>query len=206
MRRIVLSKESAPGFADLGKRHYRGLEERVGTAADGIERTTELRPAPRWVAPTFGVLALLTLPWVCYLALTLPRHVMSVHYRAAWVGFDLGLVATLALTAVQAYRGHRQVGLAASATATMLVVDAWFDVVTTPVGPDLALSVLLAALVELPLAAVCVWIARHGDRMVERRLRQLAVRAEPATDQAETTRRTATNRRRRPARVRNRLR
>jgi hypothetical protein len=154
----------------------------MDTAADQIRRATEVRPVPRWVAPTFAVLALLTLPWIGYLALTLPRHATIVHYRAAWVGFDLGLVAMLVLTAVQAYRGHRQVGLAASATATMLVVDAWFDVITTPAGPDLTLSVLLAALVELPLAAVCVWIARHGDRMVERRLRQLAVRAGLGTD------------------------
>ncbi|MCW3817479.1 hypothetical protein ONA91_23790 [Micromonospora sp. DR5-3] len=178
----------------------------MGTAAEQVHRATEVRPAPRWVAPTFGVLALLTLPWIGYLALTLPRHVVTVHYRAAWVGFDLGLVAMLGLTAVQAYRGHRQVGLAASATATMLVVDAWFDVVTTPGGPDLTVSVLLAALVELPLAAVCVWIAGHGDRVVERRLRQLAVRAEAAGDQAEADRPTATGPRRRVARLRGRTR
>lgn len=145
---------------------------------DQITRATEVRPAPRWVAPVFAVLALLTLPWIGYLALTLPRHAVTVHYRAAWVGFDLGLVAMLTLTAWYAWRGHRLVVPAAGATATMLLVDAWFDVVTTPGGPDLALSILLAALVELPLAGVCVWIARHGDRMVERRLRQLAVRAQ----------------------------
>ncbi|MFE9693314.1 hypothetical protein [Micromonospora sp. NPDC005806] len=174
-------------------------------AAKQIQRATEVRPAPRWVAPVFAVLALLTLPWIGYLALTLPRHAVTVHYRAAWVGFDLGLVAMLGLTAVQAYRGHRQVVLAASATATMLVVDGWFDVITTPAGPDLVLSVVLAALVELPLAAVCVWIARHGDRMVERRLRQLAVRAELAADRAEAAERTATSARRRLSRVRSRL-
>ncbi|MEU3453609.1 hypothetical protein ABZ671_08390 [Micromonospora sp. NPDC006766] len=178
----------------------------MGTAARRHARATQVRPLPRWVAPTFAVLALLTLPWIGYLGLTLPRHPMTVHYRAAWVGFDLGLVALLALTAVHAYRGHRQVGLAASATAATLVVDAWFDVVTTPAGPDLTLSVLLAALVELPLAALCVWIARHGDRMVERRLRQLAVRAELAAARAETARRGATGARRRPTRARNRWR
>ncbi|MFE9201689.1 hypothetical protein [Micromonospora sp. NPDC007230] len=178
----------------------------MGTAAEQLHRATDGPPTPRWVAPTFAVLALLTLPWIGYLALTLPRHAVIVHYRAAWVGFDLGLTAMLALTAVQAYRGHRQVALAASATATMLVVDAWFDVITTPAGPDLALSVLLAALVELPLAAVCVWIARHGDRMMERRLRQLTVRAALATDRAEAAERTATSARRRPRRGRGRTR
>ncbi|MEU2613457.1 hypothetical protein ABZ570_18005 [Micromonospora sp. NPDC007271] len=186
----------------------------MGTAAEETERATELRPVPRWVAPTFVVLALLTLPWVVYLALTLPRHAVTAHYRAAWVGFDLGLAALLGLTGWHAYRGNRQVVLAATGTATLLVVDAWFDVTTTAAGPDLFMSVLLAVLIELPLAGVCLWIARHADRMVERRLRQLADRAEHAefADQAETVGRTATGARRltrarrRLARARGRLR
>ncbi|WP_199737047.1 MULTISPECIES: hypothetical protein [Micromonospora] len=176
----------------------------MGVTADEVHRATEVRPAPRWVAPTFVVLALLTLPWIGYLALTLPRHAVAVHYRAAWVGFDLGLVALLALTAWRAYRGDRRVVVAATATATLLAVDAWFDVVTTPAGPDLVVSVLSAALVELPLAAVCLWIARHGDRMVARRLRLLAVRAQLATDRADAARRTAVTARRRLARFRGR--
>jgi len=176
----------------------------MGPTADGIERASEARPVPRWVAPTFVVLALLTLPWIGYLALTLPRHAVTAHYRAAWVGFDLGLAALLSLTAWHAYRGNRQVVLAATGTATMLVVDAWFDVTTTVAGPDLVMSVLLAALVELPLAGVCLWIARHADRMVERRLRQLALRTEPATDPAESARRSGPTTHRRPDRRRGR--
>lgn len=155
----------------------------VGTT-ERVDRATRIRPAPRWVAPTFGVLAVLTVPWVGWLALTLPRRAVAAHYRAAWVGFDLLLVALLATTAGLAYRGHRQVAMAATATATLLVVDAWFDLTTTPAGPDLLLSAALAALVELPLAGICLWIAGHADRMVERRLRRLAVRAELATARA----------------------
>ncbi|SBT38091.1 hypothetical protein [Micromonospora auratinigra] len=178
----------------------------MGVTAEQIERATEVRPVPRWVAPTFVALALLTLPWIGYLALTLPRHTVTVHYRASWVGFDLGLVALLGLTAWWAYRGDRRVVMAATGTATMLAVDAWFDVVTTPPGPELALSVALAVLVELPLAGVCLWIARHGDQMVERRLRRLAVRAQLAADRADSAQRTAASARRRLARVRGRLR
>lgn len=186
--------------------HDGGPEVGTAPAARQAHQATGARPAPRWVAPTFVVLALLALPWIGYLALTLPRHAVTVHYRAAWVGFDLGLVALLGLTAWHAYRGDRRVVLAAAATATMLAVDAWFDVTTTPAGPDLVVSVLLAALVELPLAALCLWIARHGDRMVARRLRQLAVRAQMATDRADAARRTAANARRRLARLRGRRR
>ncbi|MFD0820118.1 hypothetical protein ACFQ0D_17810 [Micromonospora zhanjiangensis] len=148
------------------------------------DRTTRTRPVPRWVAPVFGVLALLTVPWIGYLAVTLPRQSVSAHYRSAWVGFDIGLVIGLAVTAVLAYRGHRRVGLAATATATLLVVDAWFDVTSTPAGPDLLASVVLALLVELPLAAVCLWIAGNAERVTERRIRQLALRARLATERA----------------------
>jgi hypothetical protein len=38
-------------------------------------------------------------------------------------------------------------------------------------------AILSAVLVELPLAVVCGWIALHADRVIERRLRQLARRA-----------------------------
>jgi len=62
---------------------------------------------------------------------TLPRHATFTHYRGVWVGFDIGLIGVLATTAVLALRGRPQVVLAATAAATMLLVDAWFDVMTT---------------------------------------------------------------------------
>ncbi len=42
-------------------------------------------------------------------------------------------------------------------------------------------TVVLALVVELPLAALCLWIAWHSDRVVGRRLRRLAQRAELAS-------------------------
>src|SRR5690349_16181621 len=90
-----------------------------------------LEPAPRWVAPLFAVLGAVALPWTVYLAMTLPAHVHTRHYRLAWVGFDAMLVVVLLATAFLAARGNRLVGLLATVTATMLVVDAWFDVTTS---------------------------------------------------------------------------
>jgi hypothetical protein len=129
-------------------------------------------PVPRWVGPAFAVLALGTIVWAGYLAATLPVHAHTRHYRLAWVGFDVGLAILLVATAWLAWRGNRHVGLTATATATILVVDAWFDVVTAPRG-DLTAAVLEAALAELPLALVCLWIALHVDRVIERRLRRV---------------------------------
>jgi hypothetical protein len=138
----------------------------------------QVKPVPRWIGPVFAVLALLTIPWTAYLAVTLPEHVQTRNYRAAWVGFDVGLILLLLLTAHLAYLGQRHVALAATATATALVIDAWFDIVTAPDMPHLAVAVLTALLGEMPLAGLCLWIALHVDRVIARRLRQLARRAE----------------------------
>jgi hypothetical protein len=123
------------------------------------------------------VLAVGTAPWVVYLAVTLPRHATFAHYRGVWVGFDLGLIAVLATTAVLAWRGRPQVTMAATAAATMLFVDAWFDVLTTPRRHGLLLSVVLAGVVELPLAIICLWIALHASQVMESRVTMLARRA-----------------------------
>ena len=144
------------------------------TEADG--EATKVRTVPWWVGPAFAVLAVGTIPWVVFLAVTLPRHATFHHYRGVWVGFDLGLIGVLATTAVLAWRGRPQVTMAATATATMLFVDAWFDVLTTPRGSDLVVSVVLAGAVELPLAMICLWIALRASQVTEGRAIVLAPR------------------------------
>jgi hypothetical protein len=132
------------------------------------------RFAPRWVAPVFAVLAAVTVPWVVYLGTSLPRTV-RLHDRTAWVGFDILLVIMLGLTAYLAWRGRPRVALAATATATMLVVDAWFDVLTSRDGMDRAVAIGMAV-IELTLAVVCAWIALHAGTVVRRRVAALARR------------------------------
>jgi hypothetical protein len=138
---------------------------------------TRVETVPWWVGPAFAVLAAGTVPWVVYLAVTLPHRATAVHYRTVWVGFDIGLICVLSVSAYYAYRGRPRVALPATAAATMLFVDAWFDVLTTPPGMGLIVAVVLAGAVELPLACICLWIALHAEQVVERRLRLLARRA-----------------------------
>jgi hypothetical protein len=150
---------------------------------DPVQDTPELREittvhtVPWWVGPAFSVLAIGTVPWVVYLAVTLPHRATFAHYRMVWVGFDCGLIAVLGLTALLAWWGRPQVALTATAAATMLLVDAWFDVLTTPSGGQRYLAVTLAVLVELPLAAICLWIAVHAERVMTYRTVLLARRA-----------------------------
>lgn len=135
------------------------------------QRNLPMRTAPRWVAPGFAFAAIVTVPWIVYLAFSLPRT-ERVHERAAWVGFDIGLVIMLGLTAFLAWRGRPKVALAATATATMLVVDAWFDVLTSRSGTDQAMALALSV-VEIGLAIVCVWIALHAVSVVRTEITEL---------------------------------
>jgi hypothetical protein len=48
-------------------------------------------------------------------------------------------------------------------------VDAWFDVVTSP-RHDQWQAIVLAVIIELPLAAVCAWLSYHTEHLESRRL------------------------------------
>ena len=126
------------------------------------------RALVRWMIPFYALMAAAMLPWVAYLAWTLPARNVAAHYRLAWVGFDLLLCAALARTAYLAWRRSPFVVNIASATAALLVVDAWFDVTTSPGGDDLMLSVVLALLVELPLAVLSLLLAARAQIEIAR--------------------------------------
>ena len=125
--------------------------------------------AVRWAGPLFALFALIMVPWTVYIGESLPRRQLSPHYDVSWAGFDVMLLAALAATAFFALRRSRYLSVAATATAVLLVVDAWFDLMTTPSG-QLAQSIVLAAVVELPLAAVCIWLGLHTQELTERRI------------------------------------
>lgn len=131
------------------------------------------RVVPRWVAPAFLVLGLITIPWVVLLGVWLPERVKSPHYAIAWVGFDVALIAALLRTGWTAWRGKTYVEIPAVITGVLLVTDAWFDVLTTPRGMALVWSVAQAILVELPLAGICFWVARHAETVREMRVARL---------------------------------
>ena len=123
----------------------------------------------RWAGPAFVLFSLILLPWIVYLAHSLPSRQLSADYDAAWAGFDVMLLAALASTGYFAFRRSRYLATAATAAATLLIADAWFDVMTTLPGQRLE-PIALAAGVELPLASVCVWLSFHTQQLAGRRL------------------------------------
>jgi len=132
----------------------------------------------RWAGPAFALFSLALLPWTAYLAYSLPSRAVSPHYAIAWAGFDVILLVVLAGTAYFALRRSRYLATAAASAATLLVVDAWFDITTSPPGRQLMEAIVLAALVELPLASLCVWLSHHTQQLCERRM-VLLLRRDP---------------------------
>lgn len=124
---------------------------------------TQWRP-PGWVTPLFAVAALLLVPWVVVLARMLPSAHRSAHWDIAWAGFDIVLALLLLAVALTAW--HRSAWLPATATAaaTLLFVDAWFDVLTASTRTELLVALAEAALVEVPLALLCLLLARDTER------------------------------------------
>ena len=114
----------------------------------------------------FGVAALLLVPWVVLLVLLLPSAHQAAHWDIAWSGFDAGLAIAFLLTAVAAWRKSPWVGACAAATGTLLVTDAWFDIVLESHSDELRNAVYLAVLAELPIAALCFLIAYRTERFL----------------------------------------
>lgn len=132
-------------------------------------------PLPRWVTLLLGLVAVGLVPWTLYLTFALPSRHLTFHYDLAWVGFDVALTASFAATAWATLRGSQWLVPLAAVTGTMLVCDAWFDILSSQPGGERLMAVVLAVLVELPSALVCLLIARHVEEVAERAQRYALV-------------------------------
>lgn len=103
--------------------------------------------------------------WIGVLAVTLPRYYRSGGWRGAWVGFDLGLLVTFAVTGWAAFRRRQVLIICLIVLATLLCCDAWFDVLLDARTKGFEVSLLSALIIELPLAAFAASGARRLLRL-----------------------------------------
>ncbi|WP_202237510.1 hypothetical protein [Actinacidiphila reveromycinica] len=108
---------------------------------------------------------LFLIPWIGYLSASLPDHHEVDQWRFAWVGFDGALIVAIGVTALCAWRRLQIFIPWALVTAALLCCDAWFDIVLDWNSDELAGAILTAALAELPLAALLVYVARKMIRL-----------------------------------------
>jgi hypothetical protein len=102
------------------------------------------------------VSALLEAAWTVYLGWRLPRHYVADDWRMAWVGIDAAQVLTLLAAAWAAWQRRALLIVFSTAAGTLLLVDAWFDVMTAR-GSDLDQSLAFLAL-EIPWALLLFWV------------------------------------------------
>jgi hypothetical protein len=143
---------------------YAPIDPPLGVGRRLWTRSRERRVFPGWVPFGFALLAVALLPWIVVLARTLPARVVSHHWDLAWIGFDLGLMGLLGATAWATWKRRAWLQGVSTATATMLAVDAWFDVVTSAPGRGRIEAVVLASVCELPLALACLLLAQRAVR------------------------------------------
>jgi hypothetical protein len=97
--------------------------------------------------------------------LTLPKHYTADHWRGAWVGFDIALLAAFAGTAWAAWRERQVLIILLTVTGTLLCCDAWFDVILDLGTRNIWMSVASAVFAELPLAFIMFTAARRLVRI-----------------------------------------
>jgi hypothetical protein len=186
--RCTPSRRNPPGDRAPIRKAMHELRSAAPPNLPGARRADPAGPSPwwrMWLAGRLGSAALLRpwtllaavaaslLPWVVYLTVSLPMHHVAVHWRLAWVGFDVTLAAIFAFAAFAARRDSALLPDLLTAGAVLLLCDAWFDIATAASARELAGAVAEAAAAEVPLALFCLGLAH--------RVRPAAPRPEPST-------------------------
>ena len=109
------------------------------------------------------LVAVALIPWTLWLTWTLPTKHVAHHWRIAWVGYDVALALLLLWSGIEGIRRSPRIEAAAMAAGTLLLADAWFDVLTAGHG-EVSEAIGEAVLAELPIALLCFWIARDAER------------------------------------------
>ena len=126
-------------------------------AADESARLPDSGWILRLAGLVFTLCSLALVPWSIFLGYTLPHRQVTHHYNVAWAGFDVMLLVVMSATAYCAFRRSPFLAVTAASAATMLVVDAWFDIMTSS-RQEVWLSIVMAVTVELP-AGGCLRLA-----------------------------------------------
>ena len=119
--------------------------------APARERVLHPRDAGLYLAS-----AALLVPWTIFLFVTLPDRNVSHWWSVTWGGFDVILVIVFVACAYRILRLSPRTAVVCAAAAALLTTDAWFDITLAGTRDDLVGAILLAVLVELPMAALCL--------------------------------------------------
>jgi hypothetical protein len=156
------------------------LRRELVALASRRRRATAAQQRRRVIAlAAIGICCLALAAWTGLLAVSLPLFYRAGGWRGAWVGFDIALLVTFAVTGWAAWRRRQVLIICLVVLATLLCCDAWFDVVLDSNTEGFELSLLTAVLVELPLALLAITAARRLLRLTITRVRRRDGKAGP---------------------------
>jgi hypothetical protein len=116
----------------------------------------------RWPPIALTVLAAVLVPLLVVDLTAVPTVQTAHRLQLAWGGLDMFETLALAATGFALHRRPALAAIPATATGTLLICDAWINIVPSA---RLALYEAIAmAFIELPLAAVSFWIAARTSR------------------------------------------
>ncbi|MFI1200590.1 hypothetical protein ACH4VR_14240 [Streptomyces sp. NPDC020883] len=145
------------------------LADKASCARPGVGRHREpvrrSGRAHRWTGRVLTAAGLALVPWLGYLTGTLPPS-----EAAVWVALDTLEAAALIIAGTRLLRTDPRHRAPAAVAAALLVADACIDLATATPGPELAAATAMAFAAELPLAALCGWLAARRGRGVVRPL------------------------------------
>jgi hypothetical protein len=145
------------------------------------------------LSTVFLAAATALIPWTIFLGLSLPPKYDAGHWNLLWTGFDVGLFCVLGYAAWAAWFRRQILAATAIVAGTLLLCDAWFDIITSIGHRDQWLTLLTGFGGELPLALFFFWLYRRivlttlvsfyrlvGDEPPPRRLRDARILRLPA--------------------------
>ena len=130
-----------------------------------VDRHAPVKPGTSWRWDLLLVLivagCVFLAAWIGYLAVSLPAFYHTGSWRGAWVGFDIAELVVFAITGWAAWRRRQVLIMCLIVLATLLLCDAWFDVVLDTRTAGFLGSLLSALLIEVPIAVMAIVVARR---------------------------------------------
>ncbi|MFG2824459.1 hypothetical protein ACGFX4_34145 [Kitasatospora sp. NPDC048365] len=106
--------------------------------------------------------AVLLFAWILVLGSTTRGQAEVRNWSVVWIGVDLLQAAGLVATGLLLVRRSRLVALVAAGTSAVLLLDAWFDMMTAEGGGAWYVALAMAFLVELPASLALAALARRS--------------------------------------------
>lgn len=154
-------KFDAAALRSLSEDERRHLLRRLVNA----DRHPPAKPGTSWKWDLLLVLiiggCIVLAAWIGYLTVSLPAFYRAGSWRGAWVGFDVAELVVFAITGWAAWRRRQVLIMCLIVLATLLLCDAWFDVVLDTRTAGFLSSLLSALLIEVPIAVIAVVVARR---------------------------------------------